>query len=160
LFIAYDDQSAVQYYSSDWTNEHITYQYEGPLVDMLCDGDGTVYFCYLSEDGGSYLWRSLLDDPYLTSIYGVDTGIPSDLCDPEYGVDMAIGEGGKLIFLHEKGWLSVFQGSPMWTTMPGILDLGRIMQPPGQVRKPPGLQIPDKPKKPKKKKPPKKIDGR
>ena len=159
LFIAYDDQSAVQYYSSDWTNEHITYQYDGALVDMICDGDGTVYFCYLSGDGDSYLWRSLLDDPYLTSIYGVDTGIPSYLCDPEYGVGMAIGEGGKLIFLHEKGWLSVFQGSPMWTTMPGILELGR-MQPPGQVRKPPGLQIPPKPKKPKEKKPPKKKDGR
>lgn len=156
LFIAYDDQSAVQYYSSDWTDEHITYQYEGPLVDMICDGDGTVYFCYLNENNSAYLWRSLLDDPYLTSVYGVDTGIPSDLCDPEYGVDMAIGEGGKLIFLHEKGWLTVTQGSSIWTTLPGVLELTPML-PPGQIRKTPGLQLPPKAKKPKEKKPPKKI---
>jgi hypothetical protein len=152
LFIAYDDQTVEQYYASDWTNSHIRYEFEGDVVDMILDGDNTVYFCYLNENNSKYLWKSVLDDPYLTSVSGIDTGIPSDLCDPEYGVDMAIGEGGKLIFLHEKGWLSVFQGSPYWHITPGNIVLhkfeipGQERIPPGKERIPPGQAKPKPPK--------------
>jgi len=162
FFLAFDDQEVEQYYSSDWTDVHMRYEFDGDLVDMILDGDDTVYFCYLNGNNSAYLWKSVLDDPYLTSVHGIDTGIPANLCDPEYGVDMAIGEGGKLLFLHEKGWLSVFQGSPPWSIKPGYIILhkfeipGLERTPPGEERTPPGLE---KPKPPKGKKPPKKKGG-
>ena len=133
---------------------------EGSRFERIAQGliNSTYFVCFGKER--KYVLQRINEYVFPNSqalSHNLEQVLPH-LCDPDYGVDMAIGEGGKLVFLHEKGWLSVFQGSPYWHITPGNIVLHKF-QIPGQEWTPPGKEIippgKAKPKPGKGKKPPK-----
>lgn len=135
LILALNNREVVFY--DDWDDSRLVFELPGNPVDVIVDGDGTTYMCYLNEEESEYLFKLVLDDPYLTTVSDIRTGIPSDLVDEEYDVEMAIVGGGRIAFLHEMGYLTVIQNSPLMTKINVGDILNKAMS---KADIPPGLE--------------------
>jgi hypothetical protein len=143
LVLGFNNREVVVY--DDWDDRRIIHQLPGNPVDVIIDGDGTTYMCYFNENESEYLFKLVKDDPYLTTVSDIRTGIPSDLVDEDYDVEMAIVGEGRIGFLHETGYLTVIQSSPLLMNI-NIGDAMRKMMDKPDI--PPGLEGKDKPDKP------------
>ena len=78
------------------------------MLDMIMGGDDTVYVLYSTrlEDVRSIHWASF-DPTDGSAIVDMDIEVPHQFIGALSG-ELAIGEGGKLIYLNSDGYLAVF----------------------------------------------------
>ncbi len=143
LVLGLNNKKVVFY--DDWDDSRFKFELPGNPVDVIVDGDGTTYMCYLNADASEYLLKLVLNDPYLTTASDIRTGIPSDLVDEDSDVEMAIVGEGRIGFLHESGYFTVIQNSPLLKK----IDIGDVMRKKmNKLDIPPGLEGKDMPYKP------------
>jgi hypothetical protein len=81
------------------------------IHDVILDSENRIYVCYLhAEDPAnySYRWKCLNPNDGSTIYTEVDTGVPDYLCKNYLGGELAIGDDGRLVLLHEGGFLGIY----------------------------------------------------
>jgi len=81
------------------------------IDDLILDAKNRVYICYPKwQPGGtfSYEWQVLDPNDGHSIFTNTNIGLPASLCNLPLKAKLAIGEGNKLLLLHEGGYLGVF----------------------------------------------------
>ena len=98
----------------DWDN--LVWSVEIPdtnsIDDLILDSKNRVYICYLKWGQGntsSYQWQVLDPNDGHTIVTQKSVGVPSSLCNLPLRARLAIGEGNKLLLLHEGGYIGIFK---------------------------------------------------